>query len=138
MSSTNRKWPPGTRRRINARAIPMARPRMVGAPTVAVMRTCSAIDDTAVESRDAPRYGKVSMRTPGVPTTPEGDGMNNETRWEMRWAVDTTHPTSEQRGAAGRETAEELLAAGWEPFATLPDSPEAPPVVYFRRRILAS
>ena len=68
----------------------------------------------------------------------ENENVGPETRWEMRWAVDTTNPTGEQRGAAGREAAEELLAAGWEPFATLPDSPEAPPVVYFRRRVIAS
>ena len=49
-----------------------------------------------------------------------------DTRWEMRWAVARRTRLVSSGGAAGRETADELLAARWEPFATLPDSPEAP------------
>jgi hypothetical protein len=64
MSRTNRKWPPGTRTRIIARAIPIARPRMAGAPSVAVVWTCSALEATAVEAKVAPRYAKVSTWKP--------------------------------------------------------------------------
>jgi hypothetical protein len=65
----------------------------------------------------------------------------NETRWQLRWAIDPTLPAMSEEWAPARSPhpmADELLAEGWEPFATVGATRSSPPVVYFRRRVEVS